>query len=361
MGGILVNNSVVLPIQSYRGIYEVHFGVPFAGLREGLKEKEYLVIDRHVADLYAPVLAKAMAESGVLSIEATEENKSLEKIPEYVMALTRQGIKRGCTLVAVGGGVIQDIVAFIAEVLFRGLSWRFYPTTLLAQADSCIGSKSSINVGGFKNQVGTLTPPNHIHISSEVLETLSDADFRSGIGEMIKVHLIAGKDDFEKIQNDFPRLKNDRGVLLQTIYRSLEIKKGFIEKDEFDRKERLLLNFGHSFGHAIESATQYQIPHGIAVTIGLDMAYFFSWQFNLLPQEKFLRVHPLLKKNSNGFEAVKIPFERFLTSIRKDKKNLGSRLSLVLTRGPGRIFQDFYPDDACFQKLCTQYFKEWRV
>ena len=354
-------NSPVLPIQSYRGIYEVHFGPPFAGLREGLKEKEYLVIDRRVADLYAPVLAKVLKEPRVLHIEATEENKSLEKISEYVMALTQQGIKRGCTLVAVGGGVVQDITAFIAEVLFRGLSWRFYPTTLLAQADSCIGSKSSINVGGYKNQVGTFTPPAHIHIATEVLETLSDADFRSGIGEMIKVHLIAGEDDFERIQDNFPHLKNDRNVLLQTIRRSLEIKKGFIEKDEFDQKERLLLNFGHSFGHAIESATHYQIPHGIAVTMGLDMAVFFSWQFHLLPQEAFLKVHPLLKKNSVGFEGVQIPLERFLASIRKDKKNLESHLSLILMRGPGEVFRDFYPDDACFQALFTQYFKEWRL
>lgn len=349
-----------LTIQSHRGPYPVHFDLPFKGMENGLEENEYLIIDARVADLYASVLEKALASHRVLQIEATEENKSLEKIPGYVLALTQMGIRRGCVLVAVGGGILQDIVAFLAAVLFRGMPWRFYPTTLLAQADSCIGSKSSINVGGYKNQVGTFTPPREILISNEVLETLEEFDFRSGIGEMIKAHFIAGESDLESISVDYPRLKKSKGVLIRTIRRSLEIKKGFVERDEFDLKDRLLLNFGHTFGHAIESATQYRIPHGIAITMGLDMACFFSWKFNLLDRAVYFKTRPLLRKNSQGFESVEIPLEFFWGSIKKDKKNRDSRLSLILTRGPGRVFQDFYPADALFYKLCSDYLQEWR-
>lgn len=344
-------------IQSHKGPYPVRFGAPFAGLEKGLGSKEYLIIDSRVADLYSSILAPSLDSPRVLRIEATEKNKSLEKIPDYVLALTAQGIKRGCMLVAVGGGILQDITAFLAAILFRGVPWKFYPTTLLAQADSCIGSKSSINVGGYKNQVGTFTPPEEIHIATEVLETLTDADFRSGIGEMIKVHLIKSWGDFKSIQKNYPRLKKDKKILGETICRSLEIKKELIEIDEFDKKERLVLNYGHSFGHAMEGATDYEIPHGIAVTMGVDMANFVSKEFGFLSEEVYREMQGLLRENDVGFEKVVIPLDRFFESIAKDKKNMEKDVSLILTKGPGSVFRDRYPNDERFQTLCAHYFK----
>ena len=345
-----------LTIASHKGPYCVSFGAPFAGLENGLGEKEHLIIDAKVAELYSGVLLRALAGPNVLKIGAVEKNKALEKIPEYILALIGQKTRRGDVLVAVGGGIIEDIAAFIAAVLFRGMPWRFYPTTLLAQADSCIGSKSSINVGAYKNQVGTFTPPQSIHVSTEVLETLTDADFRSGIGEMIKVHLIAGEEDFEKIKRDYPELKRDKQVLMNAIRRSLEIKKGLIEKDEFDQKERLILNYGHSFGHAIESATDYAVPHGIAITIGMEMANFVSRRLGLISEEIFQRTHALLAKNYRGFETVPVPEERFFAALTKDKKNVGKDVSLILMRGPGKVFQYHHPNDEPFRVLCREYF-----
>lgn len=348
-------------IESYKGPYPVDFGPAFAGLEKELGEKEFLIIDSNVANLYASVLASALASSRVLRIEATEANKSLEKISDYVLTLTKQGIKRGCTLVAVGGGILQDITAFLAAVLFRGMPWRFYPTTLLAQADSCIGAKSSINVGGYKNQVGTFTPPDGIHIAIDVLETLTDADFRSGIGEMIKVHLIKSRDDFKTLEENYPKLRRDKKVLLETIYRSLKIKKELIEVDEFDQKERLVLNYGHSFGHAIEGATHYKIPHGIAVTMGVEMANYVSREFGFITDAVYREIQPVLRQNYSGFEQVDIPLDPFFESLSKDKKNIGKDVSLLLTRGPGNVFKDRYPNDERFQSLCKSYFKQIRL
>lgn len=352
----MVEKKIV--IQSYKGFYPVDFGQAFAGLEKGLGEKEFLIIDGRVADLYTSVLSSALASSRVLRIEATEANKSLEKIPEYVLMLAQQGIKRGCTLVAVGGGILQDITAFLAAVLFRGMPWRFYPTTLLAQADSCIGAKSSINVGGYKNQVGTFTPPDGIHIAIDVLETLTDADFRSGIGEMIKVHLIKSRDDFKTLEKNYSKLRKDKKVLLEAIYRSLEIKKELIEVDEFDQQERLVLNYGHSFGHAIEGATHYKIPHGIAVTMGVDMANYVSKEFGFITDAVYREIQPVLKQNYSGFEKVDIPLDPFLESLSKDKKNLGKDISLILTKGPGNVFKGLYPKDEHFRALCKSYFEE---
>lgn len=350
-----MNDPII--IESHKGPYRVEFGPPFADLETGLRKNEFLIIDAAVSKLYREVLGSSLNSHAVLCIEATEENKSLEKMSDYCLALIRQGIKRGDLLVAVGGGIIQDITAFIAAVLFRGMSWRFYPTTLLAQADSCIGGKSSINVGGYKNQVGTFTPPNDIHIATDVLETLTDADFRSGLGEIIKVHLISGLNDFRWLEGNYTSLKRDKTILMKAIRRSLEIKKGLIEKDEFDQNERLVLNYGHSFGHAIETASHYKIPHGIAVTMGVDMANFFSRAFRFLSEELYQGIHSLLKKNYSGFEETDIPLEGFFASISKDKKNVGRDISLILTKGPGKVFKDRIPNDGRFQSLCREFFE----
>src|SRR5205814_10443789 len=131
----------------------------------------------------------------VIKIDPEETNKSLEMIPGYITHLLNHAIRRQHILIAVGGGIIQDITAFIASCLLRGVPWIFYPTTLLAQADSCIGSKSSINIGVFKNQVGTFTPPQEVWVASDFLDSLSDIDLRSGMGEIIKTHILAGWED----------------------------------------------------------------------------------------------------------------------------------------------------------------------
>ena len=238
----------------------------------------------------------------------------------------------------------------------RGVAWRFYPTTLLAQADSCIGSKSSINVGGYKNQLGTFIPPTDITVSADLLDTLDEADVRSGIGEMLKVHVISSWEDTRAIFNDYPRLARDKALLDRYIHRSLEIKQEKIEIDEFDRQERQIMNYGHSFGHAIESATDFAIPHGIAVTIGMDTANFLSWQFGLTDKFTFEELHPVLAANYAGFEQTPIPDERFFTALGNDKKNVGSDVSLILLHGPGQLFKERYPNDGRLREACQDYF-----
>jgi len=345
-----------LVIQSHRGAYTVRFARPFEGLHSGLGDHEHLIIDARVADLYSKLLSPALAGRSVLRIEATEANKSFERFPAYVMHLLDHGIRRDHVLIAVGGGIIQDITSFIAATLVRGLPWRFYPTTLLAQADSCIGSKSSVNIGCYKNQLGTFTPPNDIVISTDLLETLDETDVRSGLGEMIKVHIISGAEDIRAIAADYTRIAKDRQLMTHYIRRSLEIKKVKVEADEFDRNERLIMNYGHSFGHAIESATDYSIPHGIAVTIGMDIANYVSHRFGLIGRELYEELHALLAMNYAGFDQMAIPEDRFFAALARDKKNTGGDVSLILIRGPGQVFRDRRPNDEQFRSICRDYF-----
>ncbi len=349
-----------LVVHSHAGPYAVCFRPAFAGLEGGLAPHEHLIIDARVADLYSDLLAPALAGRSVLRLLAAETNKSLERFPEYVEHLLHKKIRRDHVLIAVGGGVIQDITAFLAAILLRGVKWRFYPTTLLAQADSCIGSKSSINVGRYKNQVGTFTPPSEIVISTAVLDSLEESDVRSGIGEMIKVHIISGWEETRALAADYSRIAKDPQVLTRYIHRSLEIKKLKVEADEFDRNERLVMNYGHTFGHAIESATDYAIPHGIAVTIGMDMANFISWRFGLISREVYEELHALLALNYRGFERAAISAEEFFEALAKDKKNIGGDLSLILMRGPGQVFPGRYPNDERFRGLCRDYLENLR-
>lgn len=350
-----------LIVQSHQGPYRAEFVTePFPGVDAPGPQRHY-VIDAKVAEIYATELAGVLRSKSVLLIEAKESNKSLERMPEYVTHLLGRGIKRGHLLVAIGGGIIQDITCFIGAVLLRGVDWHFHPTTLLAQADSCIGSKSSINVGRFKNVVGTYTPPKRIVVSSALLKSLPDVEIRSGIGEMLKVHVIAGPAAFDRIAADYTRIVADPAVLQDYIIRSLEIKRGIIEQDEFDRGIRNVMNLGHSFGHAIESATNFGIPHGVAVTIGIDMANHLAVTIGRMERAHFDRMHPTLRQNYAGFERTEIQVDGFFGAIAKDKKNTDAKLGLILPDAEAIPRRVECANDERFQNACREYFASVRL
>lgn len=346
-----------MSIQSYTGPYSVGFhpGLPTdAGFVPA--GKPHFLIDAHVARLYATQLRAALADHDTLLIEATEENKSLQATIPYFERLIGARVRRDHTLVAIGGGIIQDITCFIASTLLRGVPWHFLPTTLLAQADSCIGSKSSINLGETKNVLGTFNPPRQIHVYSGFLDTLERKDVHSGVGEIIKVHAIEGPAAFDQLARDFDALFTDRAVLLRYIHAALAIKRRYIEQDEFDRGIRNIFNYGHSFGHAIESATHYGVPHGIAVTIGMDMANFVAVRRGILSPQHYERMHPILRSNYAGFAATRIPLDDLLSALQKDKKNTTSGLRLILPVGPEAAIQPVAViPDAQFRSQCEQF------
>ncbi|MEO8034084.1 MAG: AroB-related putative sugar phosphate phospholyase (cyclizing) [Acidobacteriota bacterium] len=348
--------SETLVIQSHLGPYEVGFEDDLPpGLGDEAPPNVHFLLDDRVARLYERELQHVLAAPSVLRIEATETNKSLEAMPRYVSHLVAHAVRRSHTLVAIGGGIIQDITCFLAATMLRGLPWHFYPTTLLAQADSCIGSKSSINAGDAKNILGTFTPPSRIRISARFLDTLDERDVRSGIGEMLKVHAIDSPAAFDELARDYDALQESRPAMMRYIHRSLEIKKRIIEMDEFDRGPRNVMNYGHSFGHAIEAATSFGIPHGLAVTIGMDMANFTAMQVGRSTSAQYERMHGTLRKNYRGFENFEIPLDRFLGAIAKDKKNQDASLSLILPDAEGGVSQTLQANDGQFRAICEDY------
>ena len=249
-----------------------------------LADGDFIIIDNKIKTLYSVQLTNVLKKYNYICINATETQKSYSGIIPIIQKLIENGFRKNHRLVAIGGGITQDITAFISSIMYRGVNWIFFPTTLLAQGDSCIGSKTSINFEEFKNQVGGFYPPNKILIYPGFIDTLSEPEMKSGMGEMLHYFIVSGETDFLFYKKFYKEAFIDKSILSKIIARSLEIKKGYIEKDEFDQNIRQVFNYGHSFGHAIESLTQYRIPHGIAVSYGMDIANFISVKMGYLPE-----------------------------------------------------------------------------
>lgn len=257
-------------IVSSSGSYAVRIG---SGLLDGVvaahRDAIYIVDER-----LAHVLPDAAARR-VLT-EANESRKSLEAMPEVILKLRELGANRSTHIVSIGGGVMQDIATFAASVYMRGLSWTYMPTTLLGMADSCIGGKSSINVLGYKNLVGNFYPPVEVVIDIDFIRSLNAEQVIGGLNEAVKICYARGPQSFADYLADGPAWPLPADTAQRLLTRSLTTKKWFIEVDEFDRKERLLLNYGHTFGHALEAATQFGVSHGLAVGLGMLVAVDFA-------------------------------------------------------------------------------------
>tara|TARA_R110002072_G_scaffold134739_5_gene275696 strand:- start:366 stop:1364 length:999 start_codon:yes stop_codon:yes gene_type:complete len=275
--------------------------------------------------LYTPELDKYRC---IQLYNVTEQTKDFNNISTIINSIIGKFNKKN-KLIAIGGGITQDVVGFISSILFRGVEWIFYPTTLLAQGDSCIGGKTSINFNTYKNQLGNFYPPYKVIVCNEFLDTLTKIDIKSGLGEMLHFFLVSSKADYDffiKNQHDFKKLTT----------RCLDIKRSYIEIDEFDKNERLILNYGHTFGHAIEAVTNNEIAHGIAVSVGMDVANFISYKKGYITYELFKRIQKTL---SSIYYDVKLPnIEQLIIALKKDKKNISNKLNCVLTKGPGNMF-----------------------
>jgi len=333
-----------------------------SGLREALQcasegQRTYALVDRQVAALYPDAFADIMPAVNVRLIEATEPAKSLDALSPHIEWLLRAGFRRDCLLLVVGGGVLQDLSCFIASTLFRGVRWSLIPTTLLAQCDSCIGSKSSINVGHYKNQLGTFYPPHEVLLAFDVLSSLPPDELRSGLGEVIKLHLIEGEAAVTGLKPKLAGCAAQPNLLREMVWDSLAIKKRFIEEDEFDKGIRNLLNYGHTFGHAYESATDYSIPHGIAVTLGVLAATFFSSKLGWVSPDYFESLHEWLTPYYAPYQntlAAADP-ERILAAMRQDKKNTGDTLGCILTRGAGQMEKTKLSFDSQVRPLLSEW------
>lgn len=357
MVALLVSRQ--MKINSHKGQYRVNFQNSLEQCILSITEEDnFFLIDSKVAKLYSNEFSNILKNKKTIIISSNEKNKSIENVIKIIKKLLKINIRRNQVIVAIGGGIIQDITCFISSTLFRGLNWYFIPTTLLAQADSCIGSKSSINLGITKNILGTFNPPSKIIICPVFLNTLNKKDINSGIGEIIKVHIIEGNKHFHNLKKDFHKLLISKNILLQYVKKSLLIKKKYIEVDEFDKGKRNIFNYGHSFGHAIESATNFKIPHGIAITIGMDMANHIAMHREYISKDKYLDFNEILTKNYQNYKKTIFSFDDFYNALKKDKKNSKKSLNLIFPYGKyANIKRISIKPDELFKQQCKNYIK----
>jgi 3-dehydroquinate synthase len=340
-----------------RGLYHVYFIEDIKKSFVTITKENNLIfiIDEKVSILFKEELSIILSNCRYILIKSSEGNKTINYTQEVIRELLKVNVRKDDTLIAIGGGITQDIVTFIASILFRGLEWKFYPTSLLAQCDSCIGSKSSINFDQYKNLVGTFNPPSEIFIYAGFLNTLSESEIRSGIGEMLHYYFTEGISLAQEVSDKFYELLTNRNILLYFISNSLRIKKNIIEIDEFDTSIRHIFNYGHTFGHALEAITDYSIPHGQAISLGMDLANYISLQKQMISKDQFDEMHAILVKNIPSFTFTKNNLDSYIDALAKDKKNKGNKLGCILTYGAGKVEKVFVDIDENLQKLILDY------
>lgn len=301
----------------------------------------HFIIDKTVVDYYN------INFNNAIIINANESEKSYQAADSIIDNLVKMNMRRDSHLIAIGGGITQDITCWIASTFMRGIPWSFVPTTLLAQTDSCIGSKSSINFNQYKNLLGTFNPPRNVYIDNKFRNTLENRDIKSGLSELIKLMIINNCD-----KKEIFKVASSRPVTDEHIAKALLIKKYFIETDEFDKGIRNLLNYGHCFGHAIESASNYDIPHGIAVAMGMDLANA------LTNKEWYDKYHDILYILYAEFLDIlnNIELDKVFEAMNKDKKNIGGKLSIIAPTNFGLEKQQFI-NDFKFKTKCIDIFK----
>lgn len=282
----------------------------------------YIITDKRVASHYLKRVCDALYSYDVkyIIIEGYEQSKSLKCYAEVCEELINLGASRGELLIALGGGVIGDLVGFISATLYRGMPFIQIPTSLLAQVDSSIGGKTGIDFLGHKNIIGSFNQPKMVLIDPTVLKTLPIRELKNGFGEVIKHSLIYSSELFELI-ND-----NKLEVTEEIIYHNLMIKRKFVIEDEYDHNERMKLNFGHTFGHVIEM--EENLLHGEAVIDGILCAINYAIDLNLIDDSVKEKVVSLYQQLDLNF--TERDYKKYLPKVKFDKKNIAKVINFIL-------------------------------
>lgn len=322
-----------------------------------------IVTDANVAPLHLRMLQDALRAEGIASealiLPAGEATKNWDQLSACVEWLLESQVERRDVVVALGGGVIGDLVGFAAAILRRGVRFVQLPTTLLAQVDSSVGGKTGINSVRGKNLIGAFHQPSLVLADIDVLDTLSDRDFLAGYGEVAKYGLLGDADFFEWLEENAPSLRRDPELRQQAVAHSVRMKAGIVTRDETEQGERALLNLGHTFGHALEAATGYsnRLLHGEGVAIGCALAFDLSARMGICAQEAPSRVLAHLRQMGMPARLSEIAGDlpdddELIRLMGQDKKVVDGRLRFVLAHGIGAAFvSDAVERDALAEVL----------
>ncbi len=294
-------------------------------------DKLFIVTDEHVFSLYENKVKQALSDFDLsfTVIPAGETSKVYDTYLTVISHLIEQGLKREHMIIALGGGVVGDLTGFVAATIYRGVPYIQIPTSLLAMADASIGSKTAIDLPEGKNLVGAFYAPKAVLIDMQFLETLPPAEYRNGMAEVIKAGLIGHPGLYAQVRRPI--------TLTATLLKdAIEVKKAVVDIDPFDKKERMFLNFGHTFGHAIERHFNYNIyKHGEAVSYGMMMAIDIGIDLGVTPHTLYDEVKGTLL----SWQLIKEPLldkKRFVKEITTDKKHTAQGFHFILLEAIGK-------------------------
>ncbi|HVC01307.1 MAG TPA: 3-dehydroquinate synthase [Steroidobacteraceae bacterium] len=321
----------------------------------------FVVSNLTVAPLYLPRLRAALTDRrlGECILADGERHKTLATAAAVLDALVEQRFNRDTTVIALGGGVVGDIGGFAAACYQRGVACVQMPTTLLAQVDSSVGGKTGVNHPGGKNLIGAFHQPAAVIADTESLATLPQRELRAGLAEVVKYGCIADAALFDWLERSMPRLlARDPEALTHAIRRSCELKASVVARDERESGLRAVLNFGHTFGHAIEAATGYQrYLHGEAVAIGMLIATDLSARLGLVDAPVLARLRALLGAAGLPLDAPRIGAAKARQLLQMDKKVLRGAVRLVLLAAIGRATVSADYGEEALERTLVEHFE----
>ena len=329
--------------------YEVHVG---SGLLEqmgrqlienGFTGKLVIITNPIVKRLYGDTLKENLAGEGfkviILSVPDGEDQKSLETAGRLYNELTECYAERTTPILALGGGVIGDLTGFVAATYLRGVPLIQVPTTLLAQVDSSIGGKVAVNHDQLKNIIGAFYQPRLVVTDISTLKTLPAKEFTNGLAEVIKSAVVWEEEFFTFLETNLEKIKSlDDRALEEAVFRSAKIKAEIVEKDEKELGLRSILNYGHTIGHAIETASDFKVGHGEAVAIGMIAAAKISNKLGILDKNELVRLEGVIERAGLPTEIPNLIVERIIQAMKHDKKILMGKIRFILPKSIGNVF-----------------------
>lgn len=327
--------------------YDILISKDFIGLSEELQEfsvenkRLCIVTDSNVDKLYGEELL-SLLEGKCLKVvkyvfPAGEEHKTLDTVKNLYKFLIEEGFDRKDMLLALGGGVVGDLTGYTAATYLRGVDYIQIPTTLLAQCDSSIGGKTGVDFDGYKNMVGAFKMPRLVYMNLSVLKTLDERQFFSGFAEVMKHGIIKDAIFYEwLLENMYEICERDLDTLEEMIMRSCSVKKLVVEKDPLEQGDRALLNLGHTIGHAIEKAKNFELYHGECVALGIIAAAFISWKKELLSMDEYYEIRDMFVPFYLPISVDNIDPKEILHLTKADKKMEAGTIKFVLLKKIGK-------------------------
>ncbi len=312
----------------------------------GIKERRICIItDSIVEKLYAEEVAGLIKDkckkTVIFSFPSGETSKTLDTVQQAYTFLIKEDFDRKDILIALGGGVVGDLTGFIAATYLRGIDFIQIPTTLLAQADSSIGGKTGVDLDGYKNMVGAFYMPKLVYMNVSTLKTLEERQYFSGFAEIMKHGLIRDHIFYVwLLENMYEICDRDPNILEEMVIRSSNIKKMIVEKDPKEQGERVLLNFGHTIGHALEKAKNFELYHGECVALGCVAAAYISWKHELLTMDEYYEIRDMFVPFNLPISIDHIDPEEILRLTKSDKKMEAGQIKFILLKKVGKAVID---------------------